>query len=283
MPKARITKNVSGSSNYALLCSLLHPSLIISCILLFAAVFTGPPEALAQNQNSIQQQDATQQQDSTQIQDTAQNQNVPQAECQMLEDTFPGLGSGINLDIKMKRPMIMFRETLNKRWRPIPVFLTVFLLALMVKLLPAGLRTAAILSTRSALIPSLSYALVFCAALTVLTRLAFQFQSTVPLALLSLGIMELFFFVGMGLGVNLLCDRLCELLSEKTFPKDSKKRKVMGVLILLLASMLVAALSIIPGLGRLPRLGNRLLVFLAMLGSGGLLRALYKRYDQVDS
>lgn len=177
----------------------------------------------------------------------------------------------------VRRPFLFFRDSINKPWKPFKLFLMMIGLAAALGLLaPAAVR-AATDKCRSRFFGSLAAAFIFTICLLTLARFAFQSEALVPLALLSIGVVQFAYVLGIGLGINVICRILMVRLTDNKKLTALQKR-LWSVGLVFAVSSSLALISMVGNLGRLPRLGNRLVILVAIIGLGGLLASLYSRY-----
>ncbi|MBI2810235.1 MAG: hypothetical protein HYX67_05340 [Candidatus Melainabacteria bacterium] len=144
-----------------------------------------------------------------------------------------------------RRPLLYFRMWANKPLPMVPSFL--FLLFITV--------------VASELMP----------AFTTAARALFASEIGVPLAVLSLAVLEFFLLVGTTISVTLIGQTILSVLSPKRAP-SAKRHWVKRLAAPLVGSLLLSLLLIIPPLGILPRVGIRLIMLLSFLGMGAWFR-----------
>ncbi len=124
----------------------------------------------------------------------------------------------------------------------------------------------------------------------ILAKAAFAAPALEPLGVVVMGLVELAYILGLAVGTQSLAESLTEKCSARLVGNTAsepdgkggrqailKKDRLINVAVVILVAALLSTLTLIPDLGRLPRLGNRLLVVVAMLGLGGLLKAKYRQ------
>jgi hypothetical protein len=103
-----------------------------------------------------------------------------------------------------------------------------------------------------------------------MARTSFRVETLAPMGILCIGLLQMSFLFGLAMAVNLLAAKIDARI-------NSKNNYWLSFLSIMLASLLLTAVSTVPALGRLPRLGNRVLLTLAMMGAGSLVRSLKNR------
>lgn len=178
------------------------------------------------------------------------------------------------LNEQMRKPLRYFKEALDERWRPGGLFFFCLFISLSLSLLPLKTLQSARQTMRESVIKSLTCSFVYSFLLMVLARSSFQKEALLPMGLFSMGILEVSYTLGLATGILALSDRLCEILKIKDGGKGSWWQRALTIVLTCLA---VTLLSTIPGFAMLPRIGNRLVLLLAMLGLGGILHEQYRK------
>ncbi len=187
--------------------------------------------------------------------------------------TPPDQGKPIVLDNNLRRPFLFFRDAINQSWPLGRLFFVTLLSACLAKLFAANMVAGALERCRRNFLICIASAFLYTTILLSLSRLAFQTEALIPMALGCIALVQLSYIVGMGLGVNIFANIINGMISKR-FGQTSagNKRSAIGCWLALFATVTVlTAISAIPELGRLPRLGNRLVVLVAIIGLGGLI------------
>lgn len=170
---------------------------------------------------------------------------------------------------EIRYPFIYSRKALNLTWRPGFVFAIIMFMILVLRFFAPKSLKEATEKCREGIFLSLTAAFVFTAIVMTLTKAAFYSDALSPLGLMLTGFTQLAYLVGIAVGANALALSLIEKIG-----KTSRKAELFALTITI---TLLSLLALIPDLGPLPRIGNRLLGILAMLGLGGLIRAKYRK------
>lgn len=170
---------------------------------------------------------------------------------------------------EIRYPFIYSRKALNITWRPGFVFAIIMFMILVLRFFAPKSLKEATEKCREGIFLSLTAAFVFTAIVMTLTKAAFYSDALSPLGLMLTGFTQLAYLVGIAVGANALALSLIEKIG-----KTSRKAELFALTITI---TLLSLLALIPDLGPLPRIGNRLLGILAMLGLGGLIRAKYRK------
>ncbi|MBL0187865.1 MAG: hypothetical protein IPP97_19215 [Candidatus Obscuribacter sp.] len=178
------------------------------------------------------------------------------------------------LNEHMRKPLKYFKQALDERWRPGALFFFCVFISLSLSLLPFKTLQSARQTMRESVVKSLTYSFVYSFLLMVLARSSFEKEALLPMGLISMGILEVSYTLGLATGILALSDRLCEIFKIKDSGKGSCWQRALTIVLTCLA---VALLSTIPGFAMLPRIGNRLVLLLAMLGLGGILLEQYRK------
>jgi len=178
------------------------------------------------------------------------------------------------LNDHMRKPLKYFKEALDERWRPGALFFFCLFISFTLRLLPCKTLQTARKTMRASVIKSLTYSFIYSFLLMVLARCSFEKEAMLPMGLLSMGILEVSYTVGLATGICALSDRLCEIFKIK---EETKSSRWLGYGTVVLTCLAVALLSTIPGFAMLPRIGNRLVLLLGMLGLGGILQEQYRK------
>ena len=107
----------------------------------------------------------------------------------------------------------------------------------------------------------------------VFARCLFRSEIGFPLAALVLAVLELGLILGLSVSVALVGESVAAKLGLARNPWLCARPRVNGMLKLTVGAVLICLLLLIPGLGGLPRIGTRLVVLVAFLGFGGIIRA----------
>lgn len=193
---------------------------------------------------------------------------------------------------EIRFPFIYFRKALNDKWQPRYFFPLLVFAALSFSFVAPGSLKAAVDNCRSNLPGCLAYSIIFTVLTMILTKAAFAAPALEPLGVVVMGLVELAYLLGLAVGTHSLAESLTEKcralfagkkaeVSCQQEPEASigegRKACLIKISAVLLMAAVLSTLTLIPDLGRLPRLGNRLLVMLAMLGLGGLIKAKYRQ------
>lgn len=119
---------------------------------------------------------------------------------------------------------------------------------------------------------SLGRAFLAITVLVIFIRILILLQVTVPLATVLVAVLQLAIISGLSVGISLLGDRIfCKTgLAKLSFMEEHPRWATFFRI--LIGSLLIALICQIPGIGRLPRIGIRIVVLIAILGLGGLLK-----------
>ena len=190
---------------------------------------------------------------------------TPPARAERLHTTFGQWRSEpeeLTLDSGLRRPFIFFRETANKAWPSPLLFFCMLFTAASLRLAVPGWTEKCLKTSRSNFLKAAAAGFLYTSFFMIAARTAFRVETLVPMGLMSIGILQFSYFLGLGLGVNLLADKLAAARTG-TWIKIST---------ILAASVILTATAALPELGRLPRLGNRILLTIAMIGIGAAVR-----------
>ncbi len=185
----------------------------------------------------------------------------------------PDQGKPIVLDNNLRRPFLFFRDAINQPWPLGRLFFITLLSACLAKLFTANMVAGALQSCRRNFLICITSAFLYTTILLSLSRIAFQTEALIPMALGCIALVQISYIVGMGLGVNIFANIFNDIASKRLGQTAKEtKRSAIGCWLALFATVtILTAISAIPELGRLPRLGNRLVVLVAIIGLGGLI------------
>ena len=118
----------------------------------------------------------------------------------------------------------------------------------------------------------LGRALVVGIIVGIAIRILLALGITIPLALLFSGLIQFGILGGLCVGITLIGDRILSKtgLLEKSWLIDHPRWTIFFKIVA--GSLLLTAIAQIPGVGRLPQIGIRLVMLVAILGAGGLLK-----------
>lgn len=179
-----------------------------------------------------------------------------------------------------RRYALEVREWLNEPKPPLATFLfSALVSALALAFFPGAIETAT-RHCKKHYWRCFGRALLTNICLFLLFRVSIESKITTPLALLFAGVLELFIAAGLALGIIMMGESLLAKLAPNFLQDRPRARKT---LIILLGSLFATLIIQIPGLGRLPRPGSRLMLLLATLGEGGLLALLQNKNKENQS
>lgn len=179
----------------------------------------------------------------------------------------------IVLDNDLRRPFLFFRDAVNQRWPLGRLFFILMLSACVAKIFAKRMVAGAQECCRKNFLVCLASAFLYTTILLSASRLAFQTDALAPMALGCIAIVQISYVVGMGLGINIFAntfsDLVCKRLSQES--QETRKKILISWFAVAATTLILTAIAAIPELGRLPRLGNRLVVLVAIIGLGGLI------------
>lgn len=111
-------------------------------------------------------------------------------------------------------------------------------------------------------------------SLFMLFRIFIESQLTVPLAILFAGTLELLLVAGLAVSICMIGESLLTKLKFDKIASFSSRPAIRNLLIIITGCLVTALIVQIPDLGKLPRIGVRLIMLIATLGEGGLLYCL---------
>lgn len=179
----------------------------------------------------------------------------------------------IVLDNNLRRPFLFFRDAINQRWPVGRLLFIMMLSACLTKIFAKRMIAGAQEHCRKNFLVCLASAFLYTTILLSVSRLAFQTDALVPMALGCIAIVQISYVVGMGLGINIFASTLTDLVGKQLRQelKETKKTILVSWFALAATALILTAIATIPDMGRLPRLGNRLVVLVAIIGLGGLI------------
>lgn len=183
--------------------------------------------------------------------------------------------SEISIKKEMRRPFMFFRQALNQKWRPGFFFVFVFMMTVAFRYVAAEFLLAAVKECRNNLFLSVAGALLFLVLTMTLAKVSFAVPELTPMGFLTMGLTEMAFVLGLCTGLQAICQKVYEHLALEN--KSRVQARLLEILTMAGVCALATALTLIGSIGRLPPLGNRLVALLAMVGIGGLVRAIYKK------
>ncbi len=191
-----------------------------------------------------------------------------------------------NVDIR-RRPMMYWRRFADRPVRPIATFFfllffnTVFCLAFRKRVEVASHCVS------KSFWKSLLVGMIFVLLMATAARFCFDMVLYTPCALLILGIVELLSLAGLAVSSRTiglaLMNRLgytanspVEITDGETAQKQSKMEYLAPVFV---GTILFTLIALVPGLGPLPRLGTRFVMWFSVLGMGALVRTKFGRKE----
>ncbi|MBU6450287.1 MAG: hypothetical protein KGS72_00805 [Cyanobacteria bacterium REEB67] len=192
----------------------------------------------------------------------------------------------IAITTEVRRPLIYFRQIANRRWKAGVLFAFLFLISAGLKLFLPRLTEAAACRCQTNFFASLSAAFIFSTMAITIIRFSFLNDALSAMGLFTFGFLQLSFALGGCLGVNVLAQNLYAVTSNKVSknPTELKPAARTGLYTLCLITVvtILCLVSMIPGLGPLPRVGNRMVMLIAALGLGGLVNLLVVSSKKVE-
>jgi hypothetical protein len=176
----------------------------------------------------------------------------------------------ITIGGRVRHPVIFFAHVANRPWKIIPLFSFLFSIGGMLKLFLPGLTALVTKRCRTNLYASLSSAFLYGTVLITIIRFSFFNDDLAPMGIYTFGFLQLSFALGLALGANLFAHNLYSLLTRKGEPAKMAARVLLYGLSLTVVALLLTVVSMVPSLGPLPRVGNRIIMLIAALGLGGL-------------
>lgn len=187
--------------------------------------------------------------------------------------TSPLSEEPLTFDSDLRRPFIFFREATNRSWPPILLFLIMLFMGSTLRFAAPGLTGSCINCCRKNFLVTAASGFFYTSILMILARSAFRVETLTPLGILCIGMLQLSYIIGLALSVDFLAAKLAARLP---------KHPVTAFLCILIVALALTLVSFIPALGKLPRLGNRILLTLAMIGIGSLVRHFKKPVDTTN-
>jgi len=179
-------------------------------------------------------------------------------------------GEPITIKGGVRHPVIYYSNIANRPWSLGPLFCFLFMVSALLKLCLPRLVTAATNRCRTNFFASLSTAFIYATVLITLIRFAFLSEDLTAMGVFIFGLLQLSFALGSILSVNLFAQNLYNIVASKKEPHGAAVTVFVWGGCLVVAAAIITAISLIPMIGPLPRLGNRMVMLLATLGLGGL-------------
>ncbi len=178
--------------------------------------------------------------------------------------------AALMLDPALRRPFLFVREMINQKWPVGRFFILLLLTAGLTKLIIPGLVGGSLRRIRQKFFAAVACALLYSTILFSAARVAFHTTGFEPLALLCLALVQGGFVVGLGLGANLFATIL-QLKFIGARQLSTVKNNLLYIVCLLAVVALLTLISTVPEIWRFPRIGNRVVILVAMIGLGGLI------------
>jgi len=169
-----------------------------------------------------------------------------------------------------RRPLIFFRKMANQRWKIGGLFAYLFIVSAILKIFLPRLTWLATERCKGNYFSSLSAAFIYSTALTTLVRFSFANEALNAMGVFTFGLLQLSFALGSCIGVNLFAQNLYGFFASKKTPTSTTARVITYGVCLLVVGIVMTVISMVPNLGLLPRIGNRMVMLVAALGLGGL-------------
>jgi len=184
----------------------------------------------------------------------------------------------LTLSANMRRPFLFFREQANHRLPLARLFIFLIIVAALAKILTPVLIKESNSQIQENFFSSIAYSLVYTTLVLTAARFAFQTpgEALVPLGIFCIGLVQASYVIGVSFAVNLFA----AILTSKIFAKlnFSKPRAcLVYALSLMLVALALTLITTLPEVWRFPRIGNRIVFLVAMIGLGGLIARLRTR------
>jgi hypothetical protein len=176
----------------------------------------------------------------------------------------------ITINGGVRHPVIFFRQIANRRWAIGPLFSFLLFISALLKIFLPGLTGLATKRCQTNCYASLSAAFIYCTILIAIVRFGFNNAELTAMGVFTFGLLQLSFALGCCLGINLFTQNLYSLATSKKEPSGTVAKVLIYGICLVAVAGTMTVISMIPNLGPLPRIGNRIVVLLAALGLGGL-------------
>lgn len=170
------------------------------------------------------------------------------------------------------RPFLYWRAWADKPLPVVPAFLFCLVTGLTAWALLPGTLGAAQDICRVSFWKSLLAGAFIVVAGAIFARCLFVSQIGQPLAWLTLGVLELGLILGIAVSSKLIGDSVLARLGLAVAPSLADKPGLQRSSALTVGALLICLLLLIPGFAGFPRIGIRLVMLVAFLGFGGIVR-----------
>ncbi len=172
-----------------------------------------------------------------------------------------------------RAPLMAFRRWAHERKPFFPTFLFCLFVGLVgVSFFPTSISNAEEACKKS-FWRCLGRAFLVGTVLVISVRILNQLQITLPLSTVLLAVLQMGILAGLSVGISLIGDRLIIKTGFAKLPFMAEHPRLVTFMQILIGSLMIALIAQIPGIGRLPRIGIRIALLIAILGVGGLLKA----------
>lgn len=205
----------------------------------------------------------------------------------LLHQLFPGLHLGARWRQKLdvaeldnipdselkERPLLYWRKWANKPLPVVPASIFLWFITLGASLLMPVRLSAARDACQETFWRSLAFGLLTTFIGLALARLLFISEIGVPLAVLILGCVELLFLLGFVIVATLIGERIARRFGWLR----AARPRVTSIIVCTIGVVILGCILAIPGVGRLPPLGVRLVTLLCALGIGAFVKVTFTR------
>lgn len=171
-----------------------------------------------------------------------------------------------------KQPFLYFRHWARKRLPIVPSFLFLLFVSITLTLAFSKRIDVAKAACRTSFWRCMGRAILTFSLMLIFARFLFMTVIGTPLALLMIALAELVGVFGLAVGISLVGESVCARLGLNKSDWREQHPRQSRVLTAVVGSIIAALILLIPGVGNIPPIGTRIVMLIATLGAGGLLR-----------
>lgn len=179
-----------------------------------------------------------------------------------------------------KQPFLYFRHWARKRLPLVPSFLFLLFVSITASASFSKRLQTAKEACRARFWRCMGRAVLTFALMLIFARFLFMTQIGTPLALLMIALAQLIGMAGLAVGISLIGDGVCSRSGlNKPDWREMHPRQSL-VLTSVVGTIVTTVILMIPGIGLFPPIGTRIVLLIATLGAGGLLRTRFGRTSE---
>lgn len=179
-----------------------------------------------------------------------------------------------------KQPFLYFRHWARKRLPIVPSFLFLLFVSITSSACFSNRLEVAKSACRSSFWRCMGRAILTFSLMLIFARFLFMTVIGTPLALLMIAFAELIGVAGLAVGISLVGDGVCSRLGLNKPEWREQHPRQSRVFTSVVGTIIASLILLVPGIGSIPPIGTRIVMLIATLGAGGLLKTRFGRKSE---